>query len=168
MPFCSLARIRPTSFSVASLPIESTPLFSSDGISTEWVLFPSSGDYCNSETAGASGWSPRTWNTYNLGLHAEDAAPRSDVPRDSEEFERVRPRRKRPDLVPHPAGYHATARGADPSLNSQTCSLRATPACCKFSSTAPRAAIACVPFLVLPESLENYAHGHAYWNQDPG
>ena len=27
MPFCSFARITPTSFSVASLPIESTPLF---------------------------------------------------------------------------------------------------------------------------------------------
>ena len=40
-------------------------------------------------------------------------------------------------------------READTSLNSQTCSLRATPACCKFASlalritsTAPRAAIA--------------------------
>ena len=135
--------------------------------------FPSRGDYCNSETAGASCWSPRTWHTYNLGLHAEDAAPRSDVPRDSEQFERVRPRRKRLDLVPHSAGYHATTRGADPSLNSQTCSLRATPACCKFTSTAPRAAIAslgtaCALFFVLPDSPENYAQGHAYWNQDPG
>ena len=40
LPFCSLARISPTFCSVASLPIESTPPFSSDGISTEWVLFP--------------------------------------------------------------------------------------------------------------------------------
>ena len=36
---CSLARIFPTFCSVASLSIESTPLVSSDGISTEWVLF---------------------------------------------------------------------------------------------------------------------------------
>ena len=40
LPFCSLARISPTFCSVGLLPIESTPLFSSDGISTELVLFP--------------------------------------------------------------------------------------------------------------------------------
>ena len=40
LPFYSLARISPTFCIVASLPIESTPPFSSVGISTEWVLYP--------------------------------------------------------------------------------------------------------------------------------
>ena len=95
LPFCSLARIFPTFCSVASLPIELTPLFSSDGISTEWVLFPLQRRPLNSETAGASCWSPRTWHMDgNLGLRAQDAAPRSFAPRDSGRPNRVRTRQK--------------------------------------------------------------------------
>ena len=60
---------------------------------------PSSGDHYNSETAGASCWSPRTWHMDgNLGLRAEDAAPRSNAPRASGRPERVRPRQE-PRLV---------------------------------------------------------------------
>ena len=56
---------------------------------------PSSGDHCNSETAGASCWSPRTWHMdVNFGLCAEDATPRSFAPRDSGRPIRVRTRRK--------------------------------------------------------------------------
>ena len=56
---------------------------------------PSSGDHYNSETAGASCWSPRTWHLDdNPGLRADDAAPRSDAPRDSGRPERVCPRRE--------------------------------------------------------------------------
>ena len=55
--------------------------------------FHSTGDHYNSETAGAFGWSLRTWQLDdNLGLRAEDFAPRSDAPRDSGLLERVRPR----------------------------------------------------------------------------
>ena len=51
---------------------------------------PSSGDHYNNETAGVSCWSPRTWHIDgNLGLRAEDAAPRSNAPRDSGRPERV-------------------------------------------------------------------------------
>ena len=51
---------------------------------------PSSGDHYYSETAGASCWSPRTWHVDgNLELRAEDAAPRSNAPRDSGRPERV-------------------------------------------------------------------------------
>ena len=56
---------------------------------------PSSGDRYNSETARASCWSSRTWHTDgNLGLRAEDAAPRSFAPRDSGRPKRVRTRRE--------------------------------------------------------------------------
>ena len=56
---------------------------------------PSSGDHYNSETAGTSCWSPRTWHIDgNLGLRAEDAAPRSNAPRDSGRQKRVRTRQE--------------------------------------------------------------------------
>ena len=56
---------------------------------------PSSGDHYNSETAGTSCWSPRTWHIDgNLGLRAEDAAPRSNAPRDSGRPKRVRTRQE--------------------------------------------------------------------------
>ena len=56
---------------------------------------PSSRDHYNSETAWASCWSPRTWHMDgNLGLRAEDAAPRSNAPRTSGRQERVLPRRE--------------------------------------------------------------------------
>ena len=56
---------------------------------------PSSGDPYNSEKAGASCWSPRTWHTdNNFGLRAEDTAPRSFAPRDSGRRIRVRTRRE--------------------------------------------------------------------------
>ena len=64
---------------------------------------PSSGDHYNSETAGASCWSPRTWHLDDhAGLRAEDAAPRSNAPRDSGRPRRVQPRQE--------------ARFADPAL----------------------------------------------------
>ena len=76
---------------------------------------PSSGDHYNSETAGASCWSPRTWHMDdNLGLRREHASPRSDAPRDSgrpNEYARD----KRPDLfVPYSASCHATPRRSRP------------------------------------------------------
>ena len=56
---------------------------------------PSSDDHYNSKTAGTSCWSPRTWHMDdNLGLRAEDAAPRSNAPRDPGRPERVRPRQE--------------------------------------------------------------------------
>ena len=56
---------------------------------------PSSGDHYNSETTGASCWSPRTWQMDgNLGLRAEDAATQSFAPRDSGRRNRVRTRRE--------------------------------------------------------------------------
>ena len=95
LPFCSLARMSPTFSSVASFPIQSTLLFSSDSTSTERVFFSPSCDHYNSETAGASCWSPRTWYMDgNLGLCAEDAAPRSFARRDSVRPNRVRTRQE--------------------------------------------------------------------------
>ena len=57
---------------------------------------PSNGDHYNSETARASScWSTRTWHLDdNLGLRAEDTAPRNDAPHDSGRPERVRPRQE--------------------------------------------------------------------------
>ena len=94
-PFCSLARISPTFCSVASPPIESRPCFSRMASQRRGSSSPSSGDHYNSETAGASCWSPRTWHMDgNFGLRAEDAAPRSFAPRDSGRPNRVRTRRE--------------------------------------------------------------------------
>lgn len=82
---------------------------------------PSSGDPYNSEKAGASCWSPRTWHTdSNFGLRAEDTAPRSFAPRDSGRSIRVRTRRevRLADLSPLPVAMQP-CRGADPSPNTR-------------------------------------------------
>ena len=82
---------------------------------------PSSGDPYNSEKAGASCWSPRTWHTdSNSGLRAEDTAPRSFAPRDSGLPIRVRTRRevRLAGLSPLPVALQP-CRGADPSLNTR-------------------------------------------------
>ena len=95
LPFCSLARISPTFCSVASLPIESRPCFPRMASQRSGSSSPSSGDPYNSEKAGASCWSPRTWHMDgNFGLRAEDAAPRSFAPRDSGRPNRVRRRQE--------------------------------------------------------------------------
>ena len=227
---------------------------------------PSSGDRYNSETARASCWSSRTWHTDgNLGLRAEDAAPRSIAPRDLGRPERVRTRQEarlvgpalcrlqyNPAMQPTqaaPTGLVRTAlhqhvailpasrsasnsvapraasaslgtacapsfwclrhqlgvtywnrvpatrgqvcwscplpvapqlcRGADPSLNNQTCSIRATPACCTFASLELRIFLAplreqpaqvSVPslhlFLWCFRPARNYAPEQAYWNRN--
>ena len=64
--------------SVASLPIESRPCFPRMASQRRGSSSPSSGDPYNSEKAGASCWSPRTWHTdNNFGLRAEDTAHRA-------------------------------------------------------------------------------------------
>ena len=64
----SLRRFR----SVASLPIESHPCYPRMASQRSGSSSPSSGDPYNSEKAGASCWSPRTWHTNgNFGLRAE-------------------------------------------------------------------------------------------------
>ena len=56
---------------------------------------PSSGNRYNSETAGASSWSPRSWHMDgNPGLRDEDAAPRRNALRDSGEPRRVYPKQE--------------------------------------------------------------------------
>ena len=100
----------------------------------------SSGDHYNSEKAGASCWSPRTWHTDgSFGLRAEDTAPRTFAPRDSGRPIRVRTTRevRLAGLSPLPVALQLR-RGADPSLKNQTCSLRAKPACCDFGRLAHR------------------------------
>ena len=73
----------------------------------------------------------------NFGLRAEDAAPRIFAPRDSGRPIRVRTRRevKLAGLSPLPVALQPR-RGAHPSLNNQTYSLRAKPACCDFARLA--------------------------------
>ena len=107
--------------SVASLPIESRPCFPRMASQRSGSSSPSSGDPYNSEKAGASCWSPRTWHTdSNFGLRAEDTAPRSFAPRDSGRRIRVRTRRevRLADLSPQPVALRP-CRGADPSLNTR-------------------------------------------------
>ena len=73
-----------------------------------------------------------------FGLRAEDAAPWSFAHRDSGRPIRVRTRREvRPADPALPVALQPR-RGADPSLNNKTCSLRAKPACCDYASLALR------------------------------
>ena len=96
---------------------------------------PSSGDHYNSEEAGASCLSPRkatldyVQKTLHLGfllLATQDG--RSEYARDE----------RSGLLVLLSAGCAATPQRSDPSLNNQTCSLRAKPACCDVASVALR------------------------------
>ena len=113
---------------------------------------PSSGDPYNSEKAGASCWSPRTWHTdNNFGLRAEDTAPRSFAPRDSGRRIRVRTRRevRLAALSPLPVALQL-CRGADPSPNTRPARSAlsqhavTSPASCFAShSIAPPTASAC-------------------------
>ena len=129
---------------------------------------PSSGDHYNSETAGASCWSPRTWHIDgNLGPPAEDAAPRNIASGDSGQQERVRTRQEA--RIVGPALCRLLYNPAkEPVHASQTRLLRSAlrqhavllPASRSASNNiAPRAAsaslgTASVPFLVLLARLE--------------
>ena len=149
---------------------------------------PSSGDHYNSETAGASCWSPRTWHMDgNLGLRAEDTAPRSNAPRDSGRQERVRPRQAARLVGPalcrllcSPAKELTQAsptRLVRSALRQHVENLPASRSA--SNSIAPRAASASLGTASAPFSCFrpawiwcfrpawNYAPGHAYWNQDP-
>ena len=140
LPFCSLARISPPFCCVASLPIESPPCFPRMASQRSGSSSPSSGDHYNSEKAGASCWSPRTWHMDGkFELRAEDATPRSFAPQ----------RLRMADPSTHETGGQACwsgplpvalqpRRGSDPSLNNQTSSLRAKPECCDFACLALR------------------------------
>ena len=100
LPFRSLARISHDILyrCIASHRVNA-PVFPRMASQRSGPSSPSSGDHYNSETAGTSCWSPRTWHMDgNLGLRAEDAAPRSNAPRASGRPERVRPRQE-PRLV---------------------------------------------------------------------
>ena len=181
LPFCSPARISPTFCSVASRPIESRPCFPRMASQRSGSSSPSSGDHYNSEKAGASCWSPRTWHTDgNFGLRAEDAASRSFAPRDLGRPIRARTRRevRLAGLSPLPVALQPR-RGADPSPNNQTCSLRAKPACCDFARLAllisqhrsasskrkPRSPLQPLCFWYFRPAW-HYAPRQAYWNED--
>ena len=120
--------------SVASLPIESTPLFSSDGISTEWVLFPlqrrplQQGDDSGLLLVAAHvAHGRQPWTTCRRRCTSELCSSRLRTAEPSTHETRGQACWSCPPPVAlQPRG------GADPSLNNQTCSLRAKPACCGF------------------------------------
>ena len=138
------------------------------------------GDPYNSEKAGASCWSPRTWHTDSkFGLSAGDTAPRSFAPCDSGRSIRVRTRRE-VRLEPS-ACCAATLQRSRSKPQHQTCSLCAKPACCDFARLALRisqhrsANSKRMPrylsafFLVLLASLEICPRAgilESYWNKD--
>ena len=135
LPFCGLARISPTFCSVASLPIESTPLFSSDSISTERVLFPlqwpplqqRDGRGLLFVTAHvAHGRQP--WTTCRRRCTSERSSSRHRTAKPST-YE-TRGQACCPGTLP----VEIQHRRGNPSLNNQTCSIRATRACCPFAS----------------------------------
>ena len=135
---------------------------------------PSSGDHYNSDQAGASCWSPRTWHRDgNFGLRAEDAAPWSFAPSESGRPIRVRKRREvrpaDPALCPlrcNPAEeliLTSTTRPARSALSQHAVTLPAS----RFAShsIAPQAAsaspgTASAPSLVLPTKSEICPRAH--------
>ena len=166
--------------SVASLPIESRPCFPRMASQRSGSSSPSSGDPYNSEKAGASCWSPRTWHTdSNFGLRAEDTAPRSFAPRDSGRPIRVRKKRevRLAGLSPLPVALQP-CRGADPSLNTRPARSAlsqhaVTLPALRFAShsIAPQIANACpgttsASYFWYFRPAWNYAPGQAFWNQD--
>ena len=168
LPFCSLARISPTCVALHRPPSLQRPCFPRMASQRSGSSSPSSGDRYNSETAGASCWSTRTWQLDdNLGLRSEDTAPWSNAPRDSGRQVRVRPRQEArlasPALRRLPCNPAKEPTQASPTrlvrsaLRRHAAHLPASrPA---LPSIAPRAASASlgtafVLFLVLPASPE--------------
>ena len=140
---------------------------------------PSSGDHYNSETAGTSCWSPRTWHIDgNLGLRAEDAAPRSNAPRDSGRQKRVRTRQEARLVGPALCRLLCNLV-KEPTQASPTILFRSVlrqhvvllPASRSASnSIAPRAASASLGTASAPSfwcfrPARSYAPGHTYWNR---
>ena len=159
--------ISPTFCSVGSFPIELRPCLPRMASQRSGSSSPSGGDHYNSEKAGASCWSPRTWHMDGkFGLRAEDATPRSFAPRDSGRPIRVRTRREVrlacPALCPlrcNPAEELIRASKTRPSRSALSEHVVTLPAS-RFASQsmAPQAAsaspgTASAPPLVLPTSL---------------
>ena len=126
--------------SVASLPIESTPLFFSDGISTEWALFLLQRRPLQQRdgrglllVAAHVAHGRQPWTTCRRRCTSERCSSRLRTAKPSRHettgqacwsftlLVEIQPR-----------------EGADPSITDQTCSLRATPACYDFSRLALR------------------------------
>ena len=157
---------------------------------------PSGGDHYNSETAGGSCWSPRTWHLDdNLGLRADDTAPRSNAPRDSGRQVRVHPRQEARLASPahrrlqrNPAEEHAQASPTRPVRSAVRQHAAHLPASRPHfaAQLCEQPAQASVPPLTFFRCFRpgwiwcfrpawiwsfrpawNYAPGHAYRNQDP-
>ena len=138
--FCSLARISPTFCSVASIPIESTPLFflgwHLNGVgplpppaattTTARQQGPPVGRRARGTWTATLDYVQKTLHLGALHLATQHSRPSRHETRG-------------------PACWSCTLpvetqlrKGADPSLNNQTCSLRGTPACCTFASLVLR------------------------------
>ena len=139
LPFCCLARISSTFCSVASLPIESTPLFSSDDISTEWVLFPPHQRPLQQRygrglllVAANVAHGRKPWTTCRRRSTPELCSSRLRTAKPS--THETRGQACWPCTLP----VEIQPRRGNPSLNNLPCSLRATPACCPFASLVLR------------------------------
>ena len=137
LPFCSLARISPTICSVASLPIESTPLFflgwHLNGVGP---LPPPVATIITARRQGPPlGRRARDTCDGNPVLRAEDAVPRSNAPRDSGGPRRVHP--KQEARLVGPALCQLLGNTAEEPTQASTSRLvRDTPACCAFANLA--------------------------------
>ena len=180
-PFCSLARISSTFCSVASLPIESTPLFflgwNLNGVGPVPPLA------ATTTTARRQGppvgrRARGTWTT-NLDF-VQKTLHLGATLLATEDGLNEYPRHRMPGLlVPHSASCHATpkepthavtARLARSALRQHVANLPASRSV--FTSTAPPAASASLGTASVPFSrfrpVRSFAQGHGYWNQDPG
>ena len=126
---------------------------------------PSSGEHYNSQTAGASCWSPRTWHLDdNLGLRAETLHLGSTLLANWDGLNEYA-RDKRPGLaVLHFVGCHATPRRSRPKPQLpdlfapryasmlRICRHRAPHLPASLREEPGQASVTPVPFLVLPAS----------------
>ena len=181
LPFCSLARISPTFCSVASLPIELAPLsFLGWHLNGVGPLPPPTATITTVRRQGAPvGRRVRgTWTTtlefvqktLHLGAmllatqdgqneYARDKRPGLLVPHFAGCYatpRRSRPRPQQPDLfAPRYASMLKICQPRAPHLKTRSASSQRKPRYCL-----------CLFFWCFRPGW-NYAHGHAYWNQDP-
>ena len=140
LPFCSLTRISKTFCRIASLPIESRPCFPPMASQRIWALFPLQRRPLQQRdgrdlllVAAHVAHGHQLWTTCTRRCTSELCSSRLRTAEPSMHETRCQACRSCPLPVALPP-----RGGADPSLNNQTCTLCAKPACRDFARLAIR------------------------------
>ena len=139
LPFRSLARISTTFLALNRFPSSQRPCLSSDGMSTEWVFSPLRRRPLPPRdgrglllVAAHVARRRQHWTTCRRHCTSEQRSQRPRTAGTSTSETRGQASKSRtPPVATQPR------RGAYPSLTNQTCSLRASLACCTFAGLAP-------------------------------